>query len=598
MLRPILLFLTLLVECYCSALTPMPDAALRNWANGQFPGCIVGTNIDETHPGVIAATDLWLTTPGIQDLTGLSAFVNVTQLQIHGLNLGTVNELPPQLTDFTIMNSQFTSITDSPTLTYLGIRDNNLSTVELGYYPQLSSLSCADNQLTTLDVGSCPALGWLNCSHNQLTSITGYGAFVNTILASHNQLNSLSVPFYCSLLDISHNQFTTLPSMTTSVSRTVNAQHNQISTFSWAGGSQLSSVDISHNLISATPNLVGSALRALNVGNNPLTALGDLPVRLRDLWVDSTQLTCLPYLNRYLEELYTQGTAITCIPNQPPSLLMSATNFGFTPQLCAVGGPCYISPPSLAMKVFLQGPFDPDTYLMNDDLRVLGLLPTTEPYTASGYTYSGQGWSDVFDPAVFTVNGNDAIVDWVVVEMRPNPAVSLPGNAMLYSRPALLQRDGDVVGLDGSWPLMLKMNQGSYVAAIRHRNHLGAVEKFGTSYTDTTEVKDYTTWTAMVCWPGAMHGDSLTDPNRQLWCGDVNFDHVIRYTGADNDRDAILEVVGGTIPTNVMQNVYAAEDVNMDGSVKYVGVRNDRDLILQSIGGTVPTATRTQIGFQ
>ena len=30
----------------------------------------------------------------------------------------------------------------------------------------------------------------------------------------------------------------------------------------------------------------------------------------------------------------------------------------------------------------------------------------------------------------------------------------------------------------------------------------------------------------------------------------------------------------------------------MDGVVKYTGAANDRDLILQSIGGTVPTNTR------
>ena len=102
----------------------------------------------------------------------------------------------------------------------------------------------------------------------------------------------------------------------------------------------------------------------------------------------------------------------------------------------------------------------------------------------------------------------------------------------------------------------------------------------------------------MACWVGAMHGDSIQDPNRQLWCGDVDFDHTIRYTGAPNDRDPILQAIGGTVPTSVVQNVYSGADVNMDGAIKYVGVRNDRDLILQNIGGVTPTATRTQIGFQ
>jgi hypothetical protein len=35
------------------------------------------------------------------------------------------------------------------------------------------------------------------------------------------------------------------------------------------------------------------------------------------------------------------------------------------------------------------------------------------------------------------------------------------------------------------------------------------------------------------------------------------------------------------------------EDVNMDGVVKYTGANNDRDPILVNIGSTVPTQTRS-----
>jgi hypothetical protein len=71
----------------------------------------------------------------------------------------------------------------------------------------------------------------------------------------------------------------------------------------------------------------------------------------------------------------------------------------------------------------------------------------------------------------------------------------------------------------------------------------------------------------------------------------VNGDGVIRYSGATNDRDAVLSAVGGTIPTNTVGG-YRAEDVNLDGVVRYVGAGNDRDPILFTIGGSVPTAVR------
>ena len=37
---------------------------------------------------------------------------------------------------------------------------------------------------------------------------------------------------------------------------------------------------------------------------------------------------------------------------------------------------------------------------------------------------------------------------------------------------------------------------------------------------------------------------------------------------------------------------YLREDVNLDAVTKYTGAENDRDIILQNIGGTIPTNVR------
>jgi hypothetical protein len=49
--------------------------------------------------------------------------------------------------------------------------------------------------------------------------------------------------------------------------------------------------------------------------------------------------------------------------------------------------------------------------------------------------------------------------------------------------------------------------------------------------------------------------------------------------------------VGGVVPTNTVSG-YNRYDINMDGVVKYSGNGNDRDLVLQIIGGVVPTTVR------
>ena len=78
-----------------------------------------------------------------------------------------------------------------------------------------------------------------------------------------------------------------------------------------------------------------------------------------------------------------------------------------------------------------------------------------------------------------------------------------------------------------------------------------------------------------------------------MWAGDVNFDGELKYTGANNDRDPILQEIGGTVPTNTTAG-YDGTDANMDGLNRYTGSGNDRDPILENIGGVIPTDSRQQ----
>jgi hypothetical protein len=47
-------------------------------------------------------------------------------------------------------------------------------------------------------------------------------------------------------------------------------------------------------------------------------------------------------------------------------------------------------------------------------------------------------------------------------------------------------------------------------------------------------------------------------------------------------------------PTSTASNAYSPLDVNLDGVIKYIGANNDRDAILTTAGGSTPTNTRTQ----
>jgi hypothetical protein len=237
----------------------------------------------------------------------------------------------------------------------------------------------------------------------------------------------------------------------------------------------------------------------------------------------------------------------------------------------------------LNLRTLLQGPYVSPAVWMTDGLRSGGWIPFTEPYTAAGYAHV-EGGNETTTPGVLAIVGPDAIVDWIVVELRDPAAPDL----VISTRTGLLQRDGDIVEVDGYSPLAFKARAANYRVAVLHRNHLPVITAAPVLLSPVPVDVDLTDGST------PLYG---VEPTRTegavqlLWSGDVNADGSILYTGAFNDRDPILLRIGGIIPTNTI-NGYLPEDVNMDGTVKYTGTNNDRDPILFNIGGTIPTTVR------
>jgi hypothetical protein len=154
----------------------------------------------------------------------------------------------------------------------------------------------------------------------------------------------------------------------------------------------------------------------------------------------------------------------------------------------------------------------------------------------------------------------------------------------------LLQRDGDIVAPDGVSPLAIPVVPGNYHIAVRHRNHLGAMTLQPAGLSTMTQPVDLAS-SGMTTW-GA-DARRAAGSMMLLYTGNANMDGRLSYAGASNDRDPILSIVGGAVPTSVASGYYR-EDTNMDGLVKYTGPANDRDVILFNIGGLVPTAVKLE----
>ncbi|MEZ4789769.1 MAG: M12 family metallo-peptidase [Flavobacteriales bacterium] len=237
----------------------------------------------------------------------------------------------------------------------------------------------------------------------------------------------------------------------------------------------------------------------------------------------------------------------------------------------------------LSLRAWLGGPYVPADGLMIDSLRVRNMLPLNEPYVALGFPTTGGG-GEAISASVLTTTGPNAIVDWVRLELRDasDPQV------ILLARSALIQRDGDVVDLDGSSPVAFGVAAGSYHVALRHRNHIGAMTASTVALSAATTVIDLRDGSTPTFGTEAQR---FTSGLYMLWPGNSIADDQVIYTNVSNDRDPILQAIGGVIPTTVVTG-YRQEDLNLDGDVKYANINNDRDLILQSIGGVIPTTIR------
>jgi hypothetical protein len=121
----------------------------------------------------------------------------------------------------------------------------------------------------------------------------------------------------------------------------------------------------------------------------------------------------------------------------------------------------------LTLKVLLEGPFRGGS--MAADLRVKNLIPKSPddiyPYNLD---LNRQNYKVASIP--------DSIVDWIVLEFRQLPSVSIG-----KYKTAFLKRDGSIVDTDGYKPIYLtrtSLDTGNYYVIVRHRNHLAVMTQF------------------------------------------------------------------------------------------------------------------------
>ncbi len=250
---------------------------------------------------------------------------------------------------------------------------------------------------------------------------------------------------------------------------------------------------------------------------------------------------------------------------------------------------------NVSPKALLSGPYM-GSGLMQDSLRCRNVLPLTEPYTALSFTpigCPGYNGGETTTAAMFAITGNNAIVDWVNVEIRTTDAAY----TKVATKNALIQRDGDVVDVNGNPLYFSCVCPGNYYVSIKHRNHLGVMTATSLALTSTTQVVDFSTSAPVWAKAGVTNVSRETNGSyRLLWPGDTRTDKTTKYNGLNNDKEPIIYAVGLATPNNILVPVYRTEDANMDGAVKYNNADNDKNFILNKVvQSNAPFSTPNEI---
>lgn len=285
----------------------------------------------------------------------------------------------------------------------------------------------------------------------------------------------------------------------------------------------------------------------------------------------------------------------------------------------------------LQAKVYLEGALIGSTQnsssdgspLMRDDLRNnpftnQRVIPNLDIYqfphattdfltidVTNDFPHFGPGaypeFQSVTNPnTVFSVEGDNAIVDWIFVELRDKSDYT----NILATRSGLLQRDGDIVDVDGVSNLAFPDTPAdTYFVTIRHRNHLAVMTKTAQYISEYPQLLDFTSPAFETFDTGtSINGfdfsglaqkliDLPTGDYMVMYGGDFDCNAKIIFTGKDSDVDIMQNELFTYNPSqnpnysiNFDQAIgYLQSDFDMNGKVKYSSPGDDYNYLYNQV---------------
>jgi hypothetical protein len=199
-----------------------------------------------------------------------------------------------------------------------------------------------------------------------------------------------------------------------------------------------------------------------------------------------------------------------------------------------------------AFTAFLQGPYNSGA--MNTNLKTLGLIPLTQPYSGAPWNYSGtESVSSI--PA--------GVVDWILIDLRQasTPAGATSGTSVA-KRAAFLKSDGTIVDLDGVSSVRFYNTTltSNLYPVLKHRNHLAIMSNNAVTRTSGIYSYDFTSAQTQI-YDGSGNG-----------C--VQLGSKWGMVAGDGDASGIININDFNLwQSNFSQNNYNKSDHDLSGTV-------------------------------
>jgi hypothetical protein len=238
------------------------------------------------------------------------------------------------------------------------------------------------------------------------------------------------------------------------------------------------------------------------------------------------------------------------------------------------------------LKVFLEGPYNATTNLMETTLNTANYIPLGQPYNPVLPYYGNNSpvWRYTGIESVGVIPAN--VTDWVLVQLRD---ASSPANAtsatIIEQKAAFILNSGNVVALNGVDALSFSaaITQNLYVV-IFHRNHLGVISSSELTFSGGSYSWDFTTGSGQAY--GGTNGHKQLEPG--VWgmvAADGNGNGLIQNT----DETAVWKVDLGS-------SGYRGGDFNLNGLVQNTDETNYWKVNLGAGGQTPGKSSDT--GYQ